>query len=365
MRTKLVTITLALISINAFTQITVTDNDIIDVGDNIYEALDSVSGSAIQIGSSGANQTWDFSSLQENVVNIIEHVDPSSTQFGSMHPSSNLCTLDDGQYIYMNKSSTGLDIVGFDDQQLFNPILALPLPLTYPMQYSTGPILAINDKEENNAFIPDSLATVMTFGAAHTIDSINIQLTLESSYEIDGWGNVILPMGTFSALRLYVSTTNTQEIFLYCTDTLFGASSGWYPAPQQLFPTNTETEYFYQWWSNDPATKMGVVHIDVDEFGNSNSTYIQFLTIPQANLVSNLESIKVNVYPNPTSKDLIITTDLINCSYNLTDLKGSKLLFNEFNNSTIIDLSSFSSGTYFLQIYTGEGDIVTKKIVVE
>ena len=66
MKTRLFTVILTFITIHAFSQITVTDNDIIDIGDNIYEAIDDVSGSAIQIGPGGANQTWDFSFLQEN-----------------------------------------------------------------------------------------------------------------------------------------------------------------------------------------------------------------------------------------------------------------------------------------------------------
>jgi len=46
--------------------ITVTEADIIDVGDSIYKAEDAVSGSTIQSGASGANQNWDFSNLQQN-----------------------------------------------------------------------------------------------------------------------------------------------------------------------------------------------------------------------------------------------------------------------------------------------------------
>jgi len=57
MKRKLFTAVFTLITIYAFSQITVTDNDIIGIGDNIYEAIDDVSGSAIQIGPSGANQT--------------------------------------------------------------------------------------------------------------------------------------------------------------------------------------------------------------------------------------------------------------------------------------------------------------------
>ena len=362
MKTRLFTVALAFIGLNTLAQITVTDTDIISIGDVIYQGIDSLPSNSITIGSSGANQTWDFSNLQQDEVSIIDHVDPSTTAFGFMHPTSNICSQEDGENIYFKKSPTAVEIVGFDDMALLNPILALPLPLTYPMQFSTGPVLAINDKEENT-FLPDSLATVMTFGTAHTVDSINVQVTLESSYTIDGWGDVIIPMGTFPSLRLFVSNINTQTVLFYCTDTIFGVNSGWYPAPQQLFPTGTETDYFYQWWSNDPSVKFALLNLDVDVSNNVESA--TFLTTSQVSSVSSLKNIKVNVYPNPTSRDLIITTNSIKCSYNLLDVKGSKLLSNEFNTTTTIDLSSFYSGTYFLQIYTQEGNVTTKKVVVE
>ena len=92
-------------TLNTFSQITVTDNDIIDVGDILYEALDTISGNTIQIGSAGANQTWDFSALQQNMVNSIEYLDPSATPFGFLYPTSNICTNEDGEYQYFTKSS--------------------------------------------------------------------------------------------------------------------------------------------------------------------------------------------------------------------------------------------------------------------
>ena len=366
MRTKLFTTALTFITINAFAQITVTDNDIIDVGDNIYEALDSVSGSTIQIGSAGANQTWDFSNLQQNELNIIEHVDPSLTPDGVLHPTSNICAKDDGENIYFKKSSTGAEIVGFDDQPLVNPILALPLPLTYPMQFSSGPIVALNDVEAN-AFLPDSLAPLTTFGVAHKLDSIKIEITFESSYNVDGYGDVIIPMGTFSALRLYVVSTSTQNVFLYCTDTLFGLNSGWYPAPQQLlqqFPSGTETDYFYQWWSNDPSVKFALVNIDVDEYGDNNGK-ILFLTNNNTQSIEESNDLQFSVFPVPATYSLTIesqegiTTDL-----NLKDINGKLILESQFNTSKNLSLDGVAKGIYYLTLKTEKGEL-TKKVVVE
>ena len=363
MKTKLLATFLAFITINAFSQITVTDNDIVDVGDVINEAIDMTSGSAVQIGPSGANQTWDFSNLQQDDLNQIVYVDPSSTAFGSLHPTSNLCVQDDGEDIYMIKSSTAVEIVGFDDVPLLNPMLAFPLPLTYPMQFSTGPILVLNEIEANSLF-PDSLAPVITTGIAHTIDSIKVQIIVESTYDVDGYGDVIIPMGTFPALRLYVIATNTQSVFVYCTDTISGgANSGWYPVPPQLFPTDSGTDYFYQWWSNDPAVNFALVNIDVDEYGY-NDGEVQFLT-NNLSFIENKNDLQFRVFPIPATYSLIveggenIKTDLI-----LRDINGKLILEDQFNASMSLSLDGVAKGIYYLNLKTENGEL-TKKVIVE
>ena len=60
-RIKLFIIALTLLGSNTFAQITVTDTDLIGVGDIIYQANDTLPGSTITPGNAGANQTWDFS----------------------------------------------------------------------------------------------------------------------------------------------------------------------------------------------------------------------------------------------------------------------------------------------------------------
>ena len=359
MKPKLFTITLAFIGINTFSQITVTDTDLIDVGDVIYQAIDSVPGSIITPGNPGANQTWDFSSLQVMELDTLEFITPLGTPFASVHPTANLC-IDDDEFLYIEKTSSGVSIVGVDAMQITIPIL--PLPLTYGMSQTFGPTVVMDTAMENS-FIPDSLALLMTMGQAQQLDSIGFQVEIQTDFDVDAYGNVTIPLGTYDALRLKTNQITTTNFFGYCTDILFGTGSGWYPMPSQFFPTEVEIITSYQWWTNDPTVRFAVAEMNVDSAGNVEDA--SFLTIPQVTAVSNLQSNKINVYPNPTSKDLMITTDLINCSYNLTDVKGSKLSCNEFNNSTVIDLSSYSSGTYFLKVYTEEGDVITKKVIVE
>ena len=368
----LLTLVFIFVTIYAFSQITVTDNDIIGIGDNIYEAIDDVSGSAIQIGSSGANQTWDFSTLQQSTVNIIEHVDPSTTYYGSLHSISNICALDDGQSLYFKKSSSAIELVGIDDQPLINPILSLPLPLTYLMDTSTSPVLGINESFYNDPFsfifVEDSIAPLITSGSAHKVDSIKVQALSESSYNVDGYGDVIIPMGTFSALRVAVVSTNTTDVYLYCSDTLSGVNSGWYTAPPQLLqglplPTGTEIDYFYQWWSNDPSVKFALVNIDVDANGY-NDGKIQFLTTNMAS-IENRNDLRFSIFPIPATYSLNIESEKnLTTSVKLKDINGRLILKKEFNTSITLCLNNLAKGIYYLNLNNMEGELI-KKIVIE
>ena len=65
----------------SFAQITITDNDLISVGDIIEQVDDISPNSAINVGSPGANQFWDFSSLQIVGSYTQQCIAPSTTPF--------------------------------------------------------------------------------------------------------------------------------------------------------------------------------------------------------------------------------------------------------------------------------------------
>ena len=133
MKINIFVISLAFLSMNMSAQISVVDSDIISVGDVIYQALDTMPSSSISVGNSGANQFWDFSSLQETEVEIINVISPVGTIYESIHPNANICVEKDNEILYINKSSSGVVMVGLEDLSI-NTLL-LPLPLTYNLTY--------------------------------------------------------------------------------------------------------------------------------------------------------------------------------------------------------------------------------------
>jgi len=112
MKTSILTLFGLLFSIILSSQITVTENNIASIGDTLYEAYDTMPGSAIGPGNAGANQVWDFSTLQAHFVDTTIVMDPALTPYGAMHPTADICIIDEDGHMYIDKSPSGITLVG-------------------------------------------------------------------------------------------------------------------------------------------------------------------------------------------------------------------------------------------------------------
>lgn len=87
------------------------------------------------------------------------------------------------------------------------------------------------------------------------------------------------------------------------------------------------------------------------------------------NTVEILDDIQVMLYPNPTSDNLLVyQQDGGITNYTITDIIGNKI--NQWagdlpNHTYIIDVSSYKSGIYILNVNKGQGKFTSKKFVVE
>jgi hypothetical protein len=356
MKTQLFTIALAFISVNTLAQITVTDSDIISVGDIVYQAVDSLPSNSITIGNSGANQTWDFSSLQDMEVDIIEVISPVGTPYENIHPDANMCVEIDDELMYLDKSSTGLEMVGYGDIPL--NMLMIPLPLVYGLSQQSGPN-TVMDSVFSNMFLPDSLAPFISGNFTYNqVDSLKITAVITSEFNVDAWGNVTIPLGTFDALRLKVEETTTTDFYAYCSGVIGG---GWYSVPAQLFPSETEIANRYQWWSNDPSVKFMLAELEMDSLSN-NVEYVTFLTENPATSAHILPNISVNVYPNPALETITISTSINNSEFVVSDINGKVLSKERFSKTSQFNFSGYPSGVYFVKVISGD-NVVSKKIV--
>ena len=358
---KSLTIALAFIGLNSFGQITVTDTDLMNVGDIIYQAYDDAPASSISLGNAGPNQIWDFSALQVQEYDTTEFIDPAGTPFGADHPSANLCIDDNGDYIYIDKNMQGLSLVGFDD--IPYPQLVAPLPLTYGLNSSIGPVIIMDSVFANPGFLDHSLAPVISLNPLHNqIDSIKILIESSTEFNVDAYGDVIIPMGTFDALRLKTDDITTTDFFAYCSDTIFG-NGGWYPMPAAIFPSEVEITSSYSWWTNNPLIKFVLVQMDIDSLGVIDA--VDFIHSPSPSSVTDLSSNNFNIYPIPATNNLTIEAQNNDfTSLNLVDVTGKVILKKEFTQSTSLNVSNIAKGIYYLNLKTVEGEL-TKQIIIE
>ena len=97
---------------------------------------------------------------------------------------------------------------------------------------------------------------------------------------------------------------------------------------------------------------------------SNNSNWIGPLSSTTTNIINNLGSENVSVYPNPNNKIFKIQTTKNIMKIEILDLLGTKIRTIGLNtNLAEINISKNPSGVYFLKISLENGNIITKKIV--
>ena len=372
MKTKLFTISLAFIGLTAFAQITVTDADLVDVGDVIYEAYDDNPAGSISVGNSGMSQNWDFSGLQVSYTDTLLFISPVGTQNANLYNNVNLCMDDKGSITYFNKSSTGLYMYGVSDTVFNSPALYLPLPLTYGLTISDGPIVVIENIITGvllSTAIPPATVDVLTNGLGNRADTALIQVTNTTDFDVDGSGAITIPLGTYDVLRLKTIQNTSSVLNVYCSDTVSGMGAWINNIPFSSIPilagfSNDEQEIKYQWITNDASIKFLLAETVVDSLDNIING-VSFQASSSSSSVVELSLNTFDVYPVPAADKLIIeskSNDLVDLT--LLDVMGKLVFSDKFTGTTQIDLIQISKGIYCLSLKTSEGAL-TKKIIIE
>lgn len=81
-------------------------------------------------------------------------------------------------------------------------------------------------------------------------------------------------------------------------------------------------------------------------------------------IINEIDPISWNIYPNPTSDKIKISTSSIISKIELLDLSGNVISSSGFTNN-VIDLSDLSTGMYFIKIWDHEHNVSAKRIIVQ
>ncbi|MCK9616898.1 MAG: hypothetical protein M0R21_03595 [Lentimicrobiaceae bacterium] len=280
------TLSLLLFVFFAFSQITINADDMPNVGDTIRTSISyTVTGN---YSLSGANQTWDFSDLYAFTQNVDTFASVSSTPFiyqlvfvyplyatiakkrPGMDTISGVTITD--VYDFYKEASSSFGLAGYAGS-----LNGIPIPL----KFDTPEIL---------------YKFPLTYGTKDsTISTASQGLTGMGSYtsihkrvnEVDGWGNLITPFGTYPVIRV------KSEVFTY--------DSAYIDSLQMGYPLNRH--YFEYKWMAD-SRGIPILQITQEGFVVS-ATYIDsvrsLLSVPA---VVSSEMTRFSVSPNP-AKDML------------------------------------------------------------
>lgn len=252
-------------------QITITQNDMPVIGDQIFQITDT--SYTLDPGISGADLTWDFSSASEAFSTEYNIVDVPSTGMAAIFPGANLAISEDNvSFSFFNSNSNSFEQHGDAMSGLgFDPIVYTPAStiLEFPLNY-------------NDAF-STSYTSVMSFSAEEEgFYRIIIKHASTIDKEVDAWGTVITPEGTFDALRIRETETSSDSTFLQMTES---SAPMWVGLDESISSS-------YAWYS--PNRKMPVARFDQD-----GTFHYTKLGASQAGIDEEANSKQVIAYPNP------------------------------------------------------------------
>lgn len=330
-------------SLNA--QITINSNDLVGIGKVIEEAYDWSPDASIKPGQAGGNKTWDFSNLSADETSTILTTNPAWTPYGMFFPNSNLAfySNDDSVYIYMEINPSQFNMMG-----MFTTVLdSIELPIIYdpPIVIAEFPVQYMNQKDNQASF--EFMAPISVTG----IDSAKLKMDVISEIEVDAWGTITTPLGTFDALRIYTYEEAYDSIW-------FKAGGYW-----SFWTASKDVTDSYAWWTDDDAAGFQLVEMSYYAAQDSVADVTFLNATPTQSLEKKHLTSILNIYPNPA--DNYINFDYKNESIaaikifdNTGRLIMSKILQpNEINKFTI---EKYQSGVYFYNLIGENGEIISK-----
>jgi len=333
-------------------QITLTNADFSDAGDTVRVSV-ALPDPTIDYVTTGANQTWDFSSLVAESQELLNYRDLSNASFLVQFQFGSAAATDYQATNYIENNDIPLDQIG----------TFLPVNITAVYGYSKNTqdsITSLGYSMEIDGFeVPiqsDTIETRYKFplnfndtysSRGYTYLDMNpiyngiwIQHRERNSV-VDGWGSITTPYGTFDALRIKHTINESDSIYM----DLFGS-------PQWIGLPIPESN-IYEWIAN--GEKEPVLRIATSSaFGNETVTGITYRD-NYLGLDASLDELQLDVsyYPNPVTKEVNISIEGSTAEFEVMSLNGDILKTGELLPNDVINLEELPTGKYMIRIHSG------------
>lgn len=359
MRLILLFVCLPILSVG---QITLTSNDFADGGDTIRMSIANDS-EGIDFSLTGSDYTWDFSTLTvssqtlKNFQSIDQAFPASNSIFGESAPSNYQATnftdntgdipwaqlydewstyIHNGR-VFSKNSSDSISTIGYHlaVNGVSHAIRSDTIETRYKFPLNFGN--TYSSKGYTN------LEFIYYLSGYPDLHAIWRQHRLRNS-NVDGWGTITTPYGTFEALRISHQITEKDSIMSEEPD----GTLTWTELP-------VSNSTIYEWWTTDKLEPVLRVHIS-DALGSQTVSLVEFLDNFNFSVaVTETVQTSIRLSPNPTTDKLFINNTTRGSKYSIIDRNG-KIVKSGILNSTSssLDVDYLSNGTYQLIIRSPE-----------
>jgi hypothetical protein len=341
-----------LISTVTFAQSTLTESHFPTVNEDFIMSV--AIDPTIDFLSTGANYTWDFSGLNSSSQRTIS-TNPISQAgqlsnffFGPFAPTPYRADYFASTTDIPLAQLTAQLPVTIDDVSLFtNNTSAAITSIGYELVFNGQGIPAKSDTIESRYVLP------LTFGDSYQsrgYTRLNLNPIYDAEWkqyrtrstQVDGWGSITTPFGTFDALRIHHTITELDSIYISL------AGNGFW------LPLDVPEAHEYEWRST--ADKEAILRIRTNViFGTEAVTGIEYRDNYLA--LNEFSDIALRLSPNPSSDELVITTESALKNWMIVSTNGTVVSSGSFSvaNSPSIDVRPLTAGTYTLIVQSELG----------
>lgn len=369
---KITTLSILMICLSAnaiLAQTVITSASFPEAGDVLKTRI-ATQLSGNYVTPSGGDQTWDFTGLSSDIEVETEYFDAADADSSAVFPTAQVYTQRGlGEEFFESTDdhfgSLGITAndpvgLGFSANTIYDEVFIDRVA----WEFGNAPVAteAFFQSRFALADLPDFLADTISGLSPIPIDSLGFGVRTERSMEVDAWGTLEIPGGTYDVLR--VVRTDIRNTILESkvpflgwtdvTDLLAGAGGG-------FGNFGSDTSYAHLYYSNDSKEPIAVVNLS-DDLQSANSVQYKNNGISSTIIIDD-EVLAMTIAPNPTSGEVVIEfSDLPKGDYQL-QLVGThgKLLKNRLitgNGKYSINesLREFANGTYFWVLKNQEGN---------
>ena len=372
-------------------QITVT-NSVIPAANDVLMTRQATSlGSGVTVATSGANLTWDFTSMIGGPLDSSTVQAASNGMFAAAFPNADIIletSILPGEN-YIDVSTDKVEIVGFAGDVLGlgvvlpaafdDPLILLQTPLDYQDTFDDTASVVISIKVSDYptlvTYLNDSLDLA---SSSIVIDSLRVNYAAGGHYEADAWGNLTVPeTGAFDVVRL--KQTIISNVGAEFKGTFAGFPFDWTdPSGIANFPPvpflGISTNVNYLFYADGVKEPIAVMEMAVD-----NPTQLSEVTYKSDVITSifgfaakGIDLPTVHVYPNPVVEALNLKlNDFATGDYQVKiyNIVGRELMSEQHHVSgqtTInMNVSDLRKGTYLYSIVDSRGKtLVTKRVMI-